>query len=113
MQNTNNILVLTSLSIPELRNIFRAEIESYFHNNPIAVNNPNLNEGVIQVDEAAKYIGLSIPSVYRLVNEKKLPVIKTGKKLLFIKKDLTAWLMTGRKLTIAEIERENQKEPAG
>lgn len=59
---------------------------------------------ILGIAEAADYIKLSIPSIYRLAGESKLPYIKKGKKLLFSKKALTDWLMEGRQKTLKEIQ---------
>ncbi len=107
MNQNANSLVLTSLSIPQLRDIFRDEIESYFNKNP--VNLGDNREDILGIEEAAEYIKLAIPTIHVLSSKKQIPVIKKGKKLLFSKTDLTAWLMQGRKLTLSEIQKDAER----
>lgn len=111
MNDTIQSLFLTSLTAPQLRDLFRDEIESYFKKNPVnrqpAINDEDL---ILDIDQAAAYIKLSIPSIYRLTGTGDLPVIKTGKKLLFSKKDLTAWLMKGRKPTLSTIIKASKEQ---
>ncbi|MBL0202410.1 MAG: helix-turn-helix domain-containing protein [Chitinophagaceae bacterium] len=95
---------LTSLSIFQFKNLLRHEIGNYFVNNPICLHSINDSETILDIDEAAAYIKLSVPSIYRLVGENNLPVIKKGKKLLFQKNALTAWLLEGRRMTSNEIK---------
>jgi len=42
------------------------------------------------------------PTVYGWVNAGTIPVHKGGKKLRFLKSEIDAWLMQGRKKTLAE-----------
>ena len=80
------------------------------HTRNISKQNSNMDEEtILNINEAAEYIKLSIPSIYRLVGEQTLPAIKKGKKLLFSKKSLTEWLMEGRKKTLSEIQRDGKR----
>ena len=65
---------------------------------------------ILDIDQAAAYIKLSIPSIYRLTAAQNLPSIKQGKKLLFSKRDLTAWLMQGRRTTLSSIIKDSQRQ---
>ncbi|CAN5287417.1 hypothetical protein BH11BAC5_BH11BAC5_41540 [soil metagenome] len=71
------------------------------------------DEALINIEEAAEFVNLSTASIYKLVSSNKIPFTKKHRRLLFERKELTAWLSTGRKLTLGEIERQSQKEPAG
>jgi excisionase family DNA binding protein len=66
------------------------------------------NDVFFGVKEAAEYLNLTVSTVYQNALKGKLPVIKRGKKLYFSKKELTAYLLAGRKKTVAEIEQEVQ-----
>ena len=44
------------------------------------------------------------PTVYGWVHHKLIPCHRRGKKLYFLKSEIDAWLKTGRKKTVAEIE---------
>ncbi len=106
-------LFLTSLTAPQLRDLFRAEIENYFNHNPvIKMQSNSVEDTILDIDQAAEYIKLSIPSIYRLCSASEMPVIKKGKKLLFSKNALTQWLMQGRKKTLSEIQKDaDRMEP--
>jgi excisionase family DNA binding protein len=58
---------------------------------------------LLKIQEAAEILHLSVPTVYDLVHKSKVPVCKRGNRLYFSKKELTAWIMSGRKKTTSEI----------
>ncbi|MBZ8121433.1 helix-turn-helix domain-containing protein [Bacillus thuringiensis] len=47
---------------------------------------------VMRVKEAAAYLNIAISRMYELANHPQFPVIRDGRKLLFLQKDLEAWL---------------------
>ncbi|MDA2320253.1 helix-turn-helix domain-containing protein [Bacillus albus] len=47
---------------------------------------------VLRVKEAAAYLNIAVCRVYELANHPQFPVIREGRKLLFLQKDLEAWL---------------------
>ncbi|MBT2579474.1 helix-turn-helix domain-containing protein [Bacillus sp. ISL-8] len=47
---------------------------------------------VMRVKEAAAYLNIAICRMYELANHPQFPVIRDGRKLLFLQKDLEAWL---------------------
>ena len=46
------------------------------------------------------------PTVYAYVQNRSIPFHKKGKKLFFLKSEIDAWLKTGRRNTLSEIEAE-------
>ena len=71
----------------------------------INLSNPE-EDKLLTIREAAVILHLSVPTIYGLVQRQGIPVCKQGKRLYFLKKELTAWIMTGRKKTVAEITAE-------
>ena len=61
---------------------------------------------ILTVPEAATFLRVSIPTIYRLVHLKDVPVSKQGKRLYFSTLDLTDWVKAGKKKTITEIREE-------
>lgn len=47
---------------------------------------------VMRVKEAAAYLNIAVCRMYELANHPQFPVIREGRKLLFLQKDLEAWL---------------------
>ncbi len=52
---------------------------------------------LLGVDKACALLQLAKPTVYGLVSHGKLPYMKQGKKLYFMKRELLEWLKQGRK----------------
>jgi len=61
---------------------------------------------LLTIKQAAEFLSLSVPTIYGLVSRSEIPLCKKGKRLYFSKSDLTDWIKTGRKKTIAEISDE-------
>lgn len=54
------------------------------------------------VQQAAKFLSLSIPTVYGLISKGDLPVMKRSKRCYFSKADLMEYLKAGRRQTNSE-----------
>jgi excisionase family DNA binding protein len=67
---------------------------------------PPEEDKLLTIRQAAEVLHLSVPTVYDLVHKAEVPVCKRGNRLYFSKKELTAWIMAGRKKTVSEIESE-------
>ena len=76
---------------------------------------PNSHFNVEEKDEfldiksAAFFIKLSVPSLYRLCNEKKIPNLKKSGKILFSKEELINWAKEGRRKTVMEINEDAER----
>lgn len=101
MQN----LVFTQLSIPEVRQLFREEFETFFAGNPITTTQSNSDEiGGIELAETVT--GYKRPTIYDLVHKRLIPHSKRGKRLIFSKNEILEWLRSGKRKTQAEIQAE-------
>lgn len=60
----------------------------------------------LSVDETAKFLNLSVPTIYSKVSKRELPFSKRSKRLYFSREDLTDYLKGGRMKTVREIEAE-------
>ena len=59
-------------------------------------------EKILTVEEAAKLLTLSVPTVYGLISRKELPVMKRSKRCYFLEHDVIDYLKKGRKSTFGE-----------
>ncbi len=64
------------------------------------------NNSPLTVQDAADFVNLAVPTIYGLVSRREIPFSKKGKRLYFLKDELTEWIQTGRRKTVAEIEKE-------
>lgn len=53
--------------------------------------------------EVADYLGFAKGTIYGLVYQRKIPVIKKGSKLFFSKQDIDKWLIKNKQLTTEEL----------
>lgn len=61
---------------------------------------------LLSITEAAEFLNLAKPTLYRLVHLRQIPFSKPkgSKRLYFKREDLAAWIQTGRKQTVSEIQ---------
>ncbi|NCD13377.1 MAG: DNA-binding protein [Epsilonproteobacteria bacterium] len=100
-------VVFTNLSIPEIRQLFRQELETYFETNKQPEQPPTEQpEQLLTIQQAAEFLNLTVPTIYSKVSKNQLPVMKRSKRLYFSRTDLMEYVKAGRKKSNAEIERE-------
>jgi len=99
--------VLTQLSVPEIRQLFRQELENYFSTSLPQLQQPEA-DALLTVQQAAEFLHLTVPTLYGKVHAREIPFSKKGKRLYFSKAELSDWVKAGRKKTQAEISEEAQ-----
>jgi hypothetical protein len=100
-------IVLTQLSVSELRQMLREEIEEAMRG---YLATPEGDTDEIGGTELAQRItGLKVPTIYSLCSARKIPHSKRGKKLYFSKNELLAWLRENRRRTVSELAAESEK----
>lgn len=63
-------------------------------------------EELLTVQQAAKFLNLTVPTIYSKVSKGELPVMKQGKRLYFSSHELMNYLKEGRIKTRSELEKE-------
>ena len=63
-------------------------------------------EQLLTIQEVAKFLNLTVPTIYSKVSKGELPFMKRGKRLHFSSTELMQYLKDGRNKTNAEIEAE-------
>ena len=96
-------LVFTQLSIPEVRQLLRQELEAFFAEYALPTSQPESDQ-IGGIDLAQQITGLAKPTIYGLVAQSKIPCMKQGKKLYFSSRELTDWIKQGKRKTVADIE---------
>ncbi len=61
---------------------------------------------LLTVQDTAKFLSLSVPTIYTLISKGELPVMKRSKRCYFSKVELINYLKQGRKKTLAETANE-------
>jgi excisionase family DNA binding protein len=85
--NTNSI----PLEESRVREIVRDEIKSILHTE---------QERLLGLPEAAAFIDCSKSTLYRLTSKKEVPHFKCRGKILFDRKELTAWRRAGKQVSV-------------
>lgn len=52
----------------------------------------NAEESLWDIEEVAQYLKVTKDTIYRWIDKKGMPAIKIGKKWLFRRNDIDAWL---------------------
>ena len=60
------------------------------------------SDELLTVQDTAKFLSLSVPTIYGLIHKRELPVMKRSKRCYFSKNELLNYLKQGRKKTFAE-----------
>lgn len=63
-------------------------------------------EQLLTIQEASKFLNLSVPTLYSKVSKNELPYMKRSKRLYFSSTELLNYLKQGRKKSTSEIEQE-------
>ena len=61
---------------------------------------------ILNIQQAAVLLKLSVPTIYGLVHRCAIPVSKQSKRLYFSRDELITWIKQGRKKTTKEISEE-------
>ncbi len=94
----HNNLILTQISLEEIRQMFREEL-SVFLASKHTETSSNVSEDILSVEEARNYLKIGKSTLYNLVHRKGIPYMKRGKRLYFAKDELRQWVEEGRKPT--------------
>ncbi|MEM5645392.1 helix-turn-helix domain-containing protein [Bacillus cereus] len=77
-----------------IREVVREEIQAAL----VSFQQQTQPNKVMRVKEAADYLNIVVCRMYELANHPQFPVIREGRKLLFLQKDLEAWLETQKEV---------------
>jgi len=66
-------------------------------------------EKLFNIQEAAEFLNLTVPTMYSKVSKGELPVMKRSKRLYFSRTELMQYLKQGRIKTNAEIQAEAER----
>jgi predicted DNA-binding transcriptional regulator AlpA len=106
-------IVFTQLSISEVRQLLRQELEDFFAEHPVASTPQPQSDEIGGIELAQQITGLARPTIYSLVAKSRIPCMKQGKKLYFSGRELTDWIKQGKRKTVTDIEAEADKYISG
>lgn len=97
-----NNVILTQISLDEIRQMFREEISVFLSNIPTDTSSPS--KDLLSVEEASIYLNLAHSTIYRLVQHREIPYMKRGRRLYFSKDELRQWVEEGKKPTVEALK---------
>lgn len=102
----SNVILTTPLELETLiQQTLRKVLKEHSGNNP-----EKEQEQFLSIEKAADFLGLAVQTLYGYTSKGKIPFIKKGKSVRFLKSDLEKWLKEGRKLTIEEMKDKLKRE---
>ena len=83
------------------RDVAKEEIGKHFD----LLNKKEGSDNLLTVDDAAQFLKVSIPTIYRWKSEGKLPFSKNGNKLYFFQNDLYDFIQRKRRPNLEELSK--------
>ncbi len=89
---------ITFEQVPETLAEMRAELSELRRIISSNSSQPAPKNKLMTIEEAAKFLNLSKPTIYRLVSNRVMPFHKQSGKLYFFENELIEWVKNGRKV---------------
>jgi len=83
---------LTSLTTPEVRQLFRQELETYFETHSQNLTSKPQNEQPINTKELINFLDITEPTLIRWRKKGKIPFLQVGSRILYQKSAVLAAL---------------------
>ncbi|OJU28609.1 MAG: hypothetical protein BGN92_09770 [Sphingobacteriales bacterium 41-5] len=97
----NNSLILTQLTIPEVRDIIRQELQGFFETQKTENHEPA--DRWMNLTELCEYLP-NRPAKQTIYQDETIPRHKRGKHLYFLKSEIDEYLLAGKKFNQADID---------
>jgi len=100
-----NEILMSTIKLNELDDLIQNSVRKVLVEQGLdhTIKDVQSNNVPIDIKEASKIIGLSVPTLYGLVHRREIPVHKRRGKLLFFRQELIDWVKAGRRMTNEEI----------
>lgn len=102
--------VLISLPIEDFQTVIIDCVNSCLKHNKQEKEPATTTDELLTVEDTAKFLHLSVPTIYGLIHKGELPVMKRSKRCYFSKKELIDYLKQGRRKTLDEQDKEIQHD---
>jgi len=64
------------------------------------------SDEIFKIEQVAKYLFLSVPTIYGYISKGLIPHYKVGKRLYFKKTEILDWIYKNKRLTNEEIQQQ-------
>ena len=104
-------VTITQITPPELETLIENSLRKILS---VRTNTPQIDtDELLTVQDTAKFLSLSVSTIYGLTSKGELPFMKRSKRCYFSKVELINYLKQGRKKTLAEIATETDQYLSG
>ncbi len=97
-------MIILQLDSEQLNILIQTAVKSALGNLITMPSSQANDDELLTVNDAAKFLSLSVPTIYGLISKGAIPVMKRSKRCYFSKADLMQYLKDGRKKNVSEIE---------
>jgi excisionase family DNA binding protein len=105
---TNQLVIMTS---DQLDNLVQTAVMVAIGKQQ---NRPTIREDKpLSIIEASEFLNIPKATLYQFTSARTIPFQKVGKKILFFRHELIAWIESKRKKTISEIQEEGFSRKGG
>jgi excisionase family DNA binding protein len=94
---------LFQLNTDEFKDLIKEVVREILKEEKLA---SDCNTTLLNIQEAAALLNLAVATIYEKTSERSIPYYKHGKKIMFKKSELLAWVESRRVKTIQEIRQE-------
>jgi len=99
------------ISFEDLQTAITDCVNSCLKNNKSLVTSTTTpTDELLTVQDTAKFLHLSVPTIYGLIHKGELPVMKRSKRCYFSRHELLEYMKQGRKKTVVELDAEIKNE---
>jgi excisionase family DNA binding protein len=96
-----NNLFFSPIPQNELEQLIENSVRKVLKHQPVQSVAPG--DELLTIEQAAKFLSLTKPTIYSLVSRGELPSMKKSKRLYFSREDLISYVKKGRRKTNDEI----------
>ena len=99
-------MIIVQLDSEQLSNLIQNSIRTVLSESQLKSFEGKSQDQLLTIQEAAKFLTLSVPTLYGKVSKKEIPFMKRSKRLYFSVSELTYYLKHGKNMGNSEIEAE-------
>lgn len=94
-------MIIVQLDSEQLKSLIQNALRNVMKDTPKADALPE-TEKPLNVQQAADFLGIAVPTLYGYTQREEIPFCKRGKRLYFSKDELLQWVKQGRRKTKTE-----------
>jgi excisionase family DNA binding protein len=99
-------IILSPVKLCELESMIENSMRKVLEQNlPFEKKGNNVPySDLLNIQEASKFLGLAVPTLYAKVSDRLIPHSKIGKKLFFSRDELSTWVRSGKRSSVNELK---------